>query len=332
MKKSVLFFSAAVVFSMAFAPAAVNSVFSKSQESTVKNAQVITENNGVETQQSADENSQVPQNSGQSAAIENNDEFEEYITGVVAAEMPALYELEALKAQAVAARTYAVRNMQNGNTLEEMVKNGGQAYNSIDEMKEKWRGNFDTYYSRIKSAVEDTRGEIMVYNGEPILAAFHAISSGKTETAENVWETEEPYLKSVESPMDTTADGFTCQTVMTEEEVISKLQAKKPELSVAKGGFASQTQVIKRSKAGYIQEIQIGNVVFTGREVREILGLRSSDFTITQKGNEVIFTTRGYGHGAGMSQYGANCLAKEGKNYKEILEYYYTGINFEKSY
>mgnify|MGYP002802190931 CR=1 FL=1 len=132
MKKSVLFFSAAVVFSMAFAPAAVNSVFSKSQESTVKNAQVITENNGVETQQSADENSQVPQNSGQSAAIKNNDEFEEYITGVVAAEMPALYELEALKAQAVAARTYAVRNMQKGNTLEEMDKHGLHAYNSID--------------------------------------------------------------------------------------------------------------------------------------------------------------------------------------------------------
>ena len=332
MKRSVLFFSAAVVFSMAFAPAAVNSVFSKSQDSTAKNAQVITENNDSEIQQNTDENSQTSQNSGQNAVIENEDEFEEYIVGVVAAEMPALYEKEALKAQAVAARTYAIRNIQSGNTVDDLIKSGGQAYNSVDKKKKKWGDNFDTYYNKIKSAVDETRGEIMVYNGEPILAAFHAISSGRTETAENVWENEEPYLKSVESPMDTTAEDYTAQVVMTEEEVISKLQAQKPELSVAKGGFASQTQVIERSEAGYIQTIQIGNVVFTGREVREILGLRSSDLTITQKGQDVIFTTKGYGHGAGMSQYGANCLAQEGKNYKEILEYYYTDIGFEKSY
>ncbi len=331
MKRSVLFFSAAVVFSMAFAPAAVNSVFSKSHESTVKNAQVITENGG-EFQQSTDLNSQTSQNSGQSAVIENEDEFEEYIVGVVAAEMPALYEQEALKAQAVAARTYAARSLQNGNTVDDLIKSGGQAYNTVEEMQEKWGSNFDTYYNKIKSAVDETKGEIMVYNGEPILAAFHAISSGKTETAENVWENDEPYLQSVESPMDTTAEDYTAQTVMTEEEVISKLQAQKPELSVAKGGFASQTQVIERSEAGYIQTIQIGNVVFTGRQVREILGLRSSDFTITQSGENVIFTTKGYGHGAGMSQYGANALAQEGKGYKEILEYYYTDISFENGY
>lgn len=124
MKRSVLFFSAAVVFSMAFAPAAVNSVFSKSQDSTAKNAQVITENNDSEIQQNTDENSQTSQNSGQSAVIKNEDEFEEYIVGVVAAEMPALYEKEALKAQAVAARTYAIRNIQSGNTVDDLIKSG----------------------------------------------------------------------------------------------------------------------------------------------------------------------------------------------------------------
>ena len=170
----------------------------------------------------------------------------------------------------------------------------------------------------------------MVYNGEPILAVFHAISSGKTESAANIWSNDEPYLKSVESPMDFEAENYEFEYSIPENVVISKLQKQKPNLVVAKGGLVNQVQIIEKSDAGYIIKIQIGNELFSGREIREILGLRSSDFNIKQDGENVIFVTKGYGHGAGMSQYGANCLAKEGKNYKEILEYYYTDISFAK--
>ena len=326
---------------MAFLPAAVNTVFVSAMPDGGKSkaAELITESNdeaydaglienstGIPEETGAD-NKENRENSGTEKTY-NVSVFEDYITGVVAAEMPASFEAEALKAQAVAARTYAKRRIDAGNTLDDMIKNGGQAYNSVEDMKNKWKDSFDENYSRIKNAVEETKGEIMVYDGEPILAVFHAISSGKTETAGNVWSNDEPYLKSVESPMDTEAQNFTAEVSIPLNTVISKLQEKHPELAVTKGNLVAQTQIIERSESGYIKTIQIGNVVFTGREVRELLGLRSSDFTLRQDGDSIIFTTKGYGHGAGMSQYGANALAQEGKDYHEILKYYYTGISF----
>ena len=333
---------------MAVLPAAVNYGFSEIygyeagyNEKTA--AGVITENGG-ETVLTENEDTDEKENNEDSANEEKNlnaetqenketgsqSDFESYITGVVAAEMPALYENEALKAQAVAARTYAKRRMEAGNSLDTMIENGGQAYNSVDDMREKWGNNFDEYYNKIKSAVDDTEGEIMIYDGEPILAVFHAISGGKTESAANIWSQDEPYLKSVDSSMDETSDEYIQEETIPVNTVISKLQAAKPSMAVSSGSLEGQMQIIERTEAGYVKEIQIGNAVFTGREVRERLGHRSSDFTVRQEGENMIFTTKGYGHGAGMSQYGANELAKEGMDYHEILEYYYTGISFLK--
>jgi stage II sporulation protein D len=291
---------------------------------------------------------QVPQNNGEQniPATENkdvtedkddtvvqvDDELENYIIGVVAAEMPALFDDEALKAQAVAARTYATNQMQkSGITIDKMIENGGQAYLTQEEMKTKWNTGFDKYYKKIKAAVLSTKGEIMVYNNEPILAVFHAISCGKTEVAENVWNDSLPYLKSVDSSMDKQSSEYTFETTMSAETVVSLLQKANADLKLYDGGLKEQMQIIERTDAGYIKTMQIGNKVFTGKQVREILGLRSSDFTVKQDGDNMIFTTYGYGHGAGMSQYGAECMAKDGKSYKDILSYYYTGIEFEKT-
>lgn len=261
-----------------------------------------------------------------------DDKMENYIIGVVAAEMPALFEEEALKAQAVAARTYATNQMlKSGITIDKMIESDGQAYITQEEMHTKWNANFDKYYNKIKTAVLSTKGEIMVYNNEPILAVFHAISRGKTEVSENVWNDSLPYLQSVDSSMDMQSSEYTYETTLPVKTVVSLLQKAHSDLKLYDGSLKEQMQVIDRTEAGYINTMQIGNKVLTGREVREILGLRSSDFTVKQDGDNMIFTTNGYGHGAGMSQYGADCMAKDGKTYKEILTYYYTGIEFEKS-
>lgn len=254
-------------------------------------------------------------------------EFEDYIKGVVAAEMPALFQQEALKAQAVSARTYAVRKMQE-NATTEVPYNIGQAYITIDEMKQKWGNNFASYYNKISAAVDATKGEIMTYQNEPILAVFHAQSSGKTESAENVWSQSVPYLQSVESIVDENAPDFEKTVSFTYDEIIKKFTEKYNDFHLQKENMPQQIIIKSRSDAGYVQQIQIGNQTFTGKEVRETFGLRSANFTISIENDTLFFTTKGYGHGAGMSQYGAEFMAQQGKTYHEILQHYYTGISF----
>ena len=244
-------------------------------------------------------------------------ELEEYVAGVVAAEMPAAFPEEALKAQAVAARTYQVRQMQAAGSSA-VLYDVGQAYLSEAAQKEKWGESYGLYAGKIRSAVRATAGEIMTYDGEPILAAFHAQSGGKTEDAENVWDSAVPYLKSVDSKEDRQAPNN--ETTVT---IAAKTLAEK--LGVAKDAAVS---VKKRTEAGYVAEVQAGDKTFSGREIREKLGLRSANFTIAKNGESYLFTVHGYGHGAGMSQYGASFLAEQGKDYHEILRHYYTDISF----
>ena len=230
-------------------------------------------------------------------------ELEEYVAGVVAAEMPAAFPEEALKAQAVAARTYQVRQMQAAGSRA-VLYDVGQAYLSEAEQKEKWGEGYALYAGKIHSAVRATAGEIMTYDGEPILAAFHAQSGGRTEDAAHVWNTAVPYLKSVDSKGDRQAPNNETTVTIAAKALAERL------------GIAEDAAVSVKSKT------------FSGREIRERLGLRSADFTIAKNGDSYIFTVHGYGHGAGMSQYGASFLAEQGKNYHEILRHYYTGISF----
>lgn len=261
-------------------------------------------------------------------------EFEEYIKGVLAAEMPALFEIEALKAQAVAARTYAIKkiNQKGSEDLKgadiSTDPSKGQAYLSKEELKKIWGDNFYTYYDKISKAVEETRNEIMTYEEEPIEAVFHSTSAGITQSAKDVWEVDVPYLQSVESIGDEEAPAFESETKLSKQEVYQLLKEKYSDIVIQ--DLMQQIQIIERSSGGYIKKVQIGNKVLSGEEMRKLFNLRSSCFSIEEDGDYLIFTTKGYGHGAGMSQYGANFMAKEGKNYREILSHYYQGVQIKE--
>lgn len=254
--------------------------------------------------------------------------IDDYIKGVVAAEMPVSFPLEALKAQAVASRTYAIRAIENADKDLEPA-DIGQAYVDVDGMKNKWGDNFDTYYDKVCEAVDGTNDEIMVYGGEPILAVFHSTSSGETETAGNVWDYDLPYLVSTDSSGDEYAPNYEVSTNFTPEQIIEKIKAKYSDFSADASNLFDTIAINKRSEAGYILDITVGNKSFTGKEIREALGLRSADFTVAKSGDTIVITTKGFGHGAGMSQYGAKYMADNGCDYKMILNHYYKDILIE---
>ena len=255
--------------------------------------------------------------------------LENYIVGVVAAEMPAEFQEEALKAQALAARTYLVKHLLN-DTPSALLKGADigdtvtyQAYKDKEQLKEKWGADYNKYLEKISKVVYETRGQIIVYDGKPITAQYFSTSNGYTENAEDYWSNPFPYLKSVESPWDLESKEYEAKITMSVEEFTEKLGVKIEGSNIG--------EVISRTEGHRVEKVRIGNKEFTGREVREKLGLRSTDFVWERKGNEIVITTKGYGHGVGMSQYGANGMAKEGKNYEEILKHYYQGVKIAES-
>lgn len=247
-------------------------------------------------------------------------ELEEYIVGVVAAEMPASFSIEALKAQSVAARTYTVKKASTGKTL--VNSTSDQVYNTLDEMKAKWGSSFSTYYNKIKGAVSSTKGLVITYNGKYIDALYSSMTNGKTEQPEYVWAYSYPYLKCVSSSWDKNVKGF---------EVVKNLEYAT--VSKALGQTVTRDTVIEilsYTVSGRVDKIKIGDKTYTGVEIRTKLGLRSTDFTIVLNDNNISVTTRGFGHGVGLSQYGANEMAKQGYTYDKILHHYYTGITISK--
>lgn len=259
---------------------------------------------------------------------EESNILENYILGVVGAEMPISFEEEALKAQAVAARTYAYKRVGNTNNPINH-KNIGQAYENVEQMKKKWGSNFQNYYDKLKKAVYSTKGEIMIYNNEPIEAVFHSTSAGITEVSENIWGKNLPYIKSVDSSFDEKAPDFLYTKKINKNDFINKISEKFP--NIDKSQIIKSFQVLKRSDAGYVLEVDVCGQKLTGRDIRTMFNLRSTNFTVN-KNDFIEFTTKGYGHGAGMSQYGANFMAQQGKTYVEILNHYYKGIQINKVY
>lgn len=272
---------------------------------------------------------------------ESNNEISEisdrdFVYGVVASEMPAKFEAEALKAQAVASYTYfcRARNLsRNKNNKEEKYDftiNSQKAlgYVSKDGMKEKWKSHFDEYYEKIKNAVDDVYGEVIENEGDLILAAYHAISSGKTEKSADVFGGDVTYLTNVESPGDKFASGYETTVKIEKEKFKEILSSKIPDLEF-KGSPENWIGNSTRSAGGMVKEIEICSNNIKGTEIRKMFALRSSDFEIRFDDNEdkFVFTVWGYGHGVGMSQCGAQYMALEGKNYKEILSWYYPGTS-----
>lgn len=254
---------------------------------------------------------------------------EDYIFGVVAAEMPALYEPEALKAQAIAAYTYACfYREQNKNEKYDLTTDPSNSQSFITEeaAKAKWGSKAEEYTSKIKSAIEDVGQSVITYDGDVILAVYHAISSGKTEDSANVWGKEYPYLKSVDSKGDTEAENYETTISFTSSELKEKLSSKVKLSGEAKDWLGK----ITATDSSTVKQIALGGTNLSGSAVRECLELRSSCFTVEFKDDKFTFTVHGYGHGVGMSQYGANYLAKQGKDCEEILLHYYTECKIEK--
>lgn len=241
-------------------------------------------------------------------------ELEEYLIGVVASEMPASFHSEALKAQAVAARTYTLKAIKSNRKLTDTVAT--QVYQDNEELKVKWGNNFDTYYNKIKDAVNATKGKAIYYNNDLIEAFYFSTSNGYTEDSSYVFATL-PYLKSVESPLDKQASSFLRTITLTYEEASKKLNIPLT--------FESSI-IINRNNSSRVDTIFIDTHSFSGVKFRSLLNLRSTDFDFVLNENDITITTRGYGHGVGMSQYGANFYAKAGWNYQDILKHYYTNI------
>jgi stage II sporulation protein D len=244
----------------------------------------------------------------------------DYLIGVVSSEMPASFNLEALKAQSVLARTYALKAKQTGKKLTDTVNT--QSYIDIDQMKNKWGNSFNTYYNKIKNAVENTNGEYLSYNGNYIEALYHSTNNGKTESSLDVFGNYYPYLISVSSEYDKNASSYLRTISMPLDTISNKLG-----LSLNNDSVIS---ILSYTDGGNIKEININGNNFSGKKVRELLGLRSADFDISISDNNANITTRGYGHGVGMSQYGANGMANAGYSYKDILSHYYPGTTLTK--
>jgi len=268
--------------------------------------------------------------------------LEEYIVGVVAAEMPVEFESEALKAQAVAARTYTVKRYEghkknpNKEHPEAHICTDSthcQAYISKDEMSTKWGIlKYPGYYNKIARAVNETAGIVLVYQGKLIDPVYHSTSTGKTENSGDVWQFDIPYLKSVESPGDQESPKFKTQRTLTLAQLDKALGTNLAAVpaSTINNPSASPLKIIEKTSTGRIKTIKIGDKEFKGEEVRAKLGLNSTSFSWKAEGDKITFLVTGYGHGVGMSQYGANYFAKEGKDYKEILSHYYTGTELRR--
>lgn len=257
----------------------------------------------------------------------------EYLIGAVCAEMPATFESEALKAQAVAAHTYAERQhlLEQNDPTPALYgadfsndSSQYQAYFTENQAKQYYGENFDSCYSKISDAVDEVLPYLLEYEGTPIIAAFCSMSSGTTESAETVWGSRVDYLVSVESSADTTAPRYLETKEMAADEFREIVSKALPD-AVWDDDPTKWLQLGDTSEAGTVLTVTVGGQELTGQEFRELLELRSAAFTVEYADEKLTFTTRGYGHGVGMSQYGANAMAKDGAGWQEILAHYYPG-------
>ena len=250
--------------------------------------------------------------------------LEKYVIGVVAGEMPASFNIEALKAQAVASRTYALKKSQNQkNDYDVLDNSSNQVYIDYDQMKEKWNNNYESYLKKIEQAVNETKGEVILYNNDLIDAMFFSTSNGYTENSGDVFSTSLPYLVSVKSSWDKEESPvFSSSKEITKKEFLFNL------------GLDTNQNInitdIKKTGTGRIKNLVINGKTFESSKIRSAFGLKSTSFTIKVDSDKVTFYVNGYGHGVGMSQYGSNGMAKNGYDYKQILNYYYKDCEIKK--
>lgn len=250
--------------------------------------------------------------------------FEEYVKGVVAGEMPATFEEEALKAQAVASRSYAMYQMEGSKDKDYDVLDTttNQVYLTDEELKNNWKEEYPEKINKIKKAVAETKGEYLTYDGKVINAMFFSTSTGQTENSEDVFVTALPYLRSVASTWDEKSPVYTDTATISLQDFYNKLSLPYNETLTV--------EITSQTATGRIKTLKINGTEFNGRDFASKLSLRSNCFTISQNEQNITITTKGFGHGVGMSQYGANGMAKEGYDYKKILKHYYSNTKIEK--
>lgn len=263
--------------------------------------------------------------------------MDDYIKGVVAAEMPAEFHMEALKAQAVAARTYAISRsikFEDGHPDHKLAPLCTgihcQAYLSLPQLEELHGESWtEKYWSKIEEAVESTNHLAIFYDGEIIEPLYHSTSGGRTENVKDVFAIDLPYLKSVSSPYEEDAPRFKSTVTMSIDDFVKKLKSKYPMANIDKTNVHEKIKLIERTATGRVKKIAIDTSVVDGRELRDLFDLNSTNFTISldKKLNIIEIETYGFGHGVGMSQWGANGLGKNGKDFIEILKHYYTGVD-----
>ncbi len=257
----------------------------------------------------------------------------EYVCGSVAAEMPLAYHEEALKAQAIACYTNALRMKEKSDNPDGHITDDStidQGYIDAEQRKEKWGSDFEKYEKKLQNVVKSVENEALFYNDELCVAAFYAISCGKTEDAKNIWGSKVPYLKSVPSEGDKLSPQYASSVAYNKDEFITtakkaKLFEKEPK------SLENIIEIKETSPSGTVLKVTVNGKEYTGEQIRKAFSLRSPVFTIKISADTITFSVCGYGHGVGMSQYGADYLAKQGNSYKEILTHYYTGAQI-KSY
>lgn len=265
--------------------------------------------------------------------------LEDYLVGVVAAEMPAEFPLEALKAQAVAARTYTLKRMGPGKVANpphsgaDLCNNHRhcQAWLSREALKERWGTiNYYQYYYKIKKAVDETRGQVLTYKGELIDPVYHSSCGGRTENSGDVWKFQEPYLRSVPCPYDDHPSP-TQKVSFNVEQFNKALGTGQKAVAASTAGQATGgLRITEKTSTGRPKTVVVGNKQLSAGALRDQLGLRSTNFTISQEGSSITFITTGNGHGVGLCQYGAKGMAEHGYNYRVILGHYYSGAEIKQ--
>lgn len=259
--------------------------------------------------------------------------LEEYIRGVVASEMPVDFELEALKAQALAARTYIVRRLVEEIKEDDLPEGADvkdteqhQVYQNEEELQQRWGRSYTRNMQKIEQAVQETMGQVLTYDGKPIDATFFSTSNGRTENSEEYWHQEIPYLRSVASPWDVESPRYEDQISIPLQEF---QQALGIQLSSSVSDLSSISEIISRTTGDRVKQVQIGEKSFTGKEIRELLHLPSAHFEWKMENGSILIETKGWGHGVGMSQWGANGMAQEGYTSEQIVRHYYQNIEID---
>ena len=345
MKKFFLYFLGFVIVFF-IAPAICTVTPSRAQEvvetaNSPNNQEDTQENNVAEPTTTNAEENQQNQNDNNSRTIKllhsttgqiEEIDLDEYLYGVVSSEMPASFEIEALKAQAVVARTYTIYQISHNSNKHpgaDRCDNYAccQAWISKEERLAKWKAEeAESNWNKIKEAVNSTKGKVITYNGEPINAFFHSNSGGVTESSVNIWGgIDYPYLKSVETSGEDGYTQYSSQVQILKQDLLNKIKEKYPDCEM---DFSQSDciQIKELTTSGRVKTIKFGNKEIAGTEARTILGLKSTNFTFSVDGDNVTFSVTGYGHGVGMSQTGADALAKSGSTFEEIIKHFYTNV------